>query len=487
MAVFLSLSSQAMGQDASEIPAYSDRVAQAMVVVPGGLTADAAAQRAVTSAPSVDTRLAEIDLSKASQSSTLARYVPQLTLTASVTRNNRIDFDFGGGGLAVGALNPGQLSVGACSDGSGNNCVVDAMGSPVGAVASEPFDIPRNNYSLQAQLNVPISDYLLQLPSARRASAADLSAANHRLENERGKVGHDARLAYYEWLRARAQVAIADESLVSVRARLADARVNLAGGTVAPADVLQIESLEASSQVAIVNAKSYEELARQNLGTLMGVESIEFKVGEDVLASDLAPIEEDLQVLIAGAKKRRHDLRSLAASETSAVEAASSASTGLYPRLDAFGTVNHANPNQQFFPPEDAWKTSWSIGLSASWGLDRFFTSRAQRNELRANAKIFASQLRSAQRGATIEITVAWQEWKRASASVKLSEIDLKAAEASYGQRVALYRAGEATTSEVVAAEVQRFDASLRSINSRIDLRVARAKLRRAAALESTE
>ncbi len=464
---------------------YEDKVASALAAKAGGLTADAAASRAMANAPSVDVRAAEIELSKASQGTTLAQFVPQLTLTATATRNNKTDFDFGGGALSVGALNPGQLAVGACADGSGNTCVVDAAGMPVGALETPSFEVPRNNYSVVAQLNVPLSDYLLRLQPARRASAADLTGATHRRDDELASVGHQARIAFYEWLRAKAQLAVARESLLSVRARLKDAQVNLAGGTVAPADVLQVESLEASSQVAIVNAESFEELARQNLATLMASPNTAFEVGEDALGGKAPPIEGELKSLIGRAKKTRHDLRGLAAAQVSAAQAAKGASAGLYPRLDGFGSVTYANPNQQFFPPSGEWNASWSIGVSLSWGLDRYFTARSLVDELSANAAIFEAQHRTAIRGAELEVTAAWQEAKRAEASVKLSAIDQRASEAAYSQRVALYKGGEATTSEVIEAEVQRFNASLRSINARIDLRVAAAKLRRATGLSS--
>ena len=482
----LTLASSARAQDPS-VAAYEDRIQAALAANPGGLTADQAAAAAARTAPSIDARSGEIALSKAGQSRTLARYVPTLNLSGSVTRNNPTDFDFGGGGLAVGALNPGQLQVGACQSGGGTNCIVDAAGLPVGAIAAEPFEIPRNNYALNAQLNVPISDYLLSLPSARRASKADLKGARFRRDFERERVELETRVAYFEWLRARAQVAVATESLVSVRARLADAKVGLELGTATPADVLQIESLEASSQVAIINASSFEELARTNLATQMGQTSIDFTVGEDVWAAPTAPSLTELETLVAHGQKMRSDVRALEQQRLSATEAAGGVNSQLYPRLDGFANLTHANPNQQFFPPSAEWNTSWSVGLRVSWGLDIFFQGRAQKNELLANESIFDAQLAATKRGARIEISSAYQEWQRAEKAVDFNQVDVAAAEAAYGQRVSLYKAGESTTSEVVEAELARFNASLRSINARINLHIALARLRRVAALDGKQ
>src|SRR5690606_6839757 len=58
--------------------AYEDRVAAALAPVPGGLTADQAAERAVARSPEIAARTAEIDASLAQRNRTLARYVPRL-------------------------------------------------------------------------------------------------------------------------------------------------------------------------------------------------------------------------------------------------------------------------------------------------------------------------------------------------------------------------------------------------------------------------
>lgn len=472
------LSAAAFAQDRQ--PAYEDKVSAALAPTPGGLTADQAALRAGQRAPGVAARQAEIDIAVAGQNRTLARFVPQATVTASVTRTNRIDFDFGGGALAVGALNPGGLTVGTCPDGVTQNCVVDGSGQQVGAAAPQPFEIPRNSYAVVGNLRIPISDYLVSLQPARRASAADLEAARSRRATEASRAGLDARVAYYEWLRTRAQVAVAEQALESALARLADAKIGLAGGTLAPADVLQIESLEASSRVALASAKSYEAVARTNLAVLIEVEPDSIAVGEDV-RGELDAAAVTLDAVLDSARRNRDELRALDQAERSAEEAATGTRSELWPRLDAVGSVTYANPNPNFFPPSNEWNTSWSIGLNLSWGIDRFFSGRAQKKELEANARLFRAQRAEAARGITLEVTAAWQAFQRAATAVKLSGPDIAAAEGAYSQRVALFQAGEATTTEVIEAELNRFNASLRSVNARIDLRIARAQLDRAA------
>lgn len=94
----------------------------------------------------------------------------------------------------------------------------------------------------------------------------------------------NTKIAYYDWIRARAQRVLAEESLGSSRARLEDARLGLQAGTVAPADALALETLVASSETAVSQARSFERLAPQNLAILVG-NDVEFTIGEDVLAN----------------------------------------------------------------------------------------------------------------------------------------------------------------------------------------------------------
>lgn len=484
IAALLLCAGEARAQDVAPV---EDPFAAALAPTAGGLTADTAATAAASTSPAVVARSLEIDLARANRDATAARYVPRLTLSAGVTRTNTTDFDFGGGGFSVGALNAGPLTVGPCPAGGGT-CVLDAAGMPVGAVAPEPFAIPRNNYRVDANLSVPLSDYLLSYPSARTAARADIDSARRRTDAERAQVELEARVAYYEWLRARASIALAERSLGGVTARLEDARLLLAGGTVAPADVLQIESALASAQVSLNNARSFEAVARTNLATQMGQATAAFTVGEDV-RSDIAPLAEkgSLASLIEHGQKHRAELRGLRLRSTAAREAVTGARADLYPRLDAVASGTYANPNPQFFPPEAAWNPSWSIGLTVSWGLDRFFQTRAQIKTLDANRRLFDAQVANLARGVALEVTAAWQEWQRAEAALALNRKAVEAAEAAYQQRVTLYKGGEATTTDVVEAELQRHNATLLDLNARVDLRIARAKLERAAALPPGE
>jgi outer membrane protein TolC len=449
----------------------------------GGLTADQAAASARQTAPSVEVANAQVAASLARTRQTLSRYVPNLTVQAGYLRKNGVDYDFSGDGFSAFALSEGGLQVGTCPDGVGNNCVVDSAGLPVVAVAPASFTIPQNNYSVQMNLSVPFSDYALALSPARKAAAADEAVAELHKQAEIDTVDVNARIAYYDWVKARAQLAIARQSLASAQARLEDARMGVAAGTITTADGLGLESLVASSEVVVAQAQSFVRLAEQNL-ILMSQWPGPLVIGED-LSRSTAPIQElgSLAELIKHGQENRAEMRALRQSATASRYASDGAAAALYPRVDGIANVTHANPNQGFFPPGPEWKTSWYVGVNVTWRLDGFLGTRAQIREIDANTRLLRAQRAALARAIEMEVRGAWEQWQRADAARRISETELRAAEAMHRQRAALFRGGEATSTEVVEAELQRHNATLRKVNASIDKRIALARIRRAAGL----
>jgi outer membrane protein TolC len=90
------------------------------------------------------------------------------------------------------------------------------------------------------------------------------------------------------------------------------------------------------------------------------------------------------------------------------------------------------------------------------------------------------ANLAAMERAVQLEVNAAWEERDRARSTVELTRRSVQAAAAAYDQQVVLYRAGEATTTDVIGSEAERMSATLQDVNARIDVHVAQAKLERA-------
>ncbi len=335
----------------------------------GGLTADEVAAKAVAAAPSIEGKRADVDLAEARVNGVVNSFVPQVTLSASYTRLSDVNVQFGSGAL-VGAANAGLLGVGMCPDGSGGQCVVDSGGAPVGAAA---FDIPQvlDQFSLQARVSVPISDYVLRTYRGLKAAKRSKRAAEVTTDAEARRVAVDARIAYYDWVRTKAQVVATEETIRSANARLEDVKLAFDAGLRTEADVKRIEALVANATSANVQARGFEELSREQLSMLMNEPVEPWAVGEDVMTSDGEPLGPELEAAVAEALRNGSELEALDLNDKAIADGMKTEKAGYYPRPVLHGEATYANPDATFrWSPNGTQRGPWACSSSTrSTGL----------------------------------------------------------------------------------------------------------------------
>ena len=457
------------------LPAADDVLAESLRPKPGGLTAQIVATKAVESSPSIAIKQADLRIAAARVDQAIVAFVPQVQVSASYTRLSNVNVFFGEGAL-VGAQNPGPLSVGACPDGT-QTCVVDAQGSPVGASS---FTIPQvlDNYSLQAKLSVPISDYVLRIVRGLRAARLSREAAGFAEQAERAKVEVDARVAYYNWVRAVAQVAATRDAQRTARARLDDAKLRYNVGYLTQADVARIEALVASAEAATIEAEAFEELARENIAVIMDEPVHDWVVGENVLtAPGSVSARPRIHALVDEAVRNRYEIKTLSTNTQALHEGIRTERAGYFPRLDGFAETTYANPNQRFFPPTDEFNNTWSAGLQLSYTLNAPLAARQKIKELRAQKRGLVAQREAIERGIRLEVTSAYIDRKRALAALAVAKTNRSAVEYGYQAVAASFKAGNATVTDVIESQGERLTAQLQELNAGIDLKVADTKL----------
>jgi len=454
-----------------------DEAAQVLAPVAGGLTAESVGQRTVANSHTVRAKLAELDAARAKLDETTAQFFPRLTAKASYTRLSKVDSSLGG--ALVGAANAGPLGVGPCPGNPAAQCVLDSGGVPVGA-ASFSFPSLQNVYSLNATLTVPISDYVLRLSNAAAGASANRRSAELAVKAEKLKVRTDAEALFYDWLRAKARVAIAEKSLERTRARVKDAKPAYQLGVITKADLMRLEALATSTEQVLLEAETFRDLAERQLGIVMGDKKApHYQVGEDV-SRPLPPIQGDLESLTNEALTKRTELQALSEGGRATRLAAKALKVGSYPRLDAFGDLTYANPNQRYFPQEDKWRSSWSVGVAATWNVTDIFITGSQAESLDATARSIDSQRNALSDGIRQEVAAYYLGRQKSEGALKSARRGVAAAEEAYRVAVDLYRVGKATTTEVIESETDLLGARLSEVNARLELRINEVRLRHA-------
>lgn len=463
----------------------AETLKRSLAAQPGGLTADAVAAKTVAVSPAVAIKEAGIERAAARIDQTFVQFLPSLGGRASYTRLSKAAINFGSGGSFVTAANGppdgvdfAPVVVGPCpAPLTGQQCILDPGGLPAG-VADFKIPIPLNAFSLSAQLSIPISDYILSLTPAKRGVRAARASAEAARDAERIKVETDARLAYYNWIRAVAALTVVEDALVRTQARLADVNNLFEAGAATRSDVLRVDSLVSSQQAAIVETQAFRNTVARSLAIMMDEPPRDYAIGEDVLAppKDLGDLP-DLDKLILEAQQNRLEIRSLEQAIEGTEMGIRTTRAGYYPRLDAYAEATYANPNQRFFPQSAVWRASWSAGAAITYTINQTLMTKTRVREQKSNKRELFAQLELMRRGVAMEVTQAYLDRNRALAAIELNTRALSSSAEAYRVASESYAAGAATTNEIIDAEGQQVQASLRAVNAHIDLRAANARL----------
>ncbi|MEO8181773.1 MAG: TolC family protein [Deltaproteobacteria bacterium] len=438
-----------------------DQLLEAELSVEGGLTADDVARRTSATSPSVRGRTAELDAARAALDQASLAYLPTTTLSGRYTRLS----DTQSGSLGNLVTAPG------------------AAAGPVPAgqqLFSVPlaFDTPINQYALSVGVSVPLSDYLLRIGPARASAELGVSSATDSLRASRRQVAADARLVFYDWVRARLSAIVAEQALDTARAHLGDARTAFSLGSVSSADVLRLESQVARSELLVLTSRNLATLREAQLRTLQhDADAAPYRIGEDVRKPATAVVESSTEALWTEAVRSRPELRALIAQQASQNKLANVARAAYVPRVDVFGNAQYSNPNSRVFPAGDEFRGSWDAGVQLTWVLSDAAAASARTEQAEGRARAIYEQRGALSDAIRMEVISAQQAVSESAVSADTSARGLAAAEESYRARRLLYQNGRATTVELLDAEAELTRARLDALGAHIDARVAAVRL----------
>jgi outer membrane protein TolC len=435
-----------------------NRVAQ-----PGGLTSEAVARRAVQTSTEDRIRAADVESAAAEVTRSDVGYYPKVTLSARYTRLSPITPPVLG---TVAVPRDQTLAAGAPLAGR------DLRALPL------TFPVILDNYMLQANVVVPLSDYFLRIGQAHGAALATQQSASITREASRRTAAAQAKLLYYSWARLRLQEAVTEQSVEQSRRHLELARAGRDTGRMPEVEVLRAESAVASAELLHERTTNAAVVAEERLRTVLHEPGdAPYRIGEDLLASAPAAMVDGSDALYAEALQRRPEMRAFERSEASLrAQRSATASTGA-PRLDAFGNGYVANPSPRVFPQKDEWRATWNVGVQIVWSPNDLGGSDASTRGLDAQRRKLDAERAAVKDALRDEISAAVVATKEARVASETANRGLVAAEESYRVRRELFELGRATEVELIDAETDVLRARLEMIQARVDARVARVQL----------
>jgi outer membrane protein TolC len=431
----------------------------------GGLTADHVAARVMRTSPGVRAQAASKEAADHALAQARAAYLPKLEARLRYTRTSREDSP----SLGNIVVAPPGTAAGPVPDGT--------------QLASAPLSFPSivDNYEAKLSLGVPLSDYVLRLPQLHDAARGDAQAAALLLDATRLQEASDARVVYYEWLRARLSHDVARGTLERTRGHLEDARRAADIGTASLADVLGVEAQVANAELLVTRASGQSDLLEEQLRLLMHDESeAPYLVGEALSLEAVVTakrVPAATRELIARAHRQRLELGVLSVRASATRERAAAVRAGELPRLEAFASASYANPNTRVLPLSDEFNASWEAGLQLSWSPTDAIGASSQRNATAAQARQLDAERDELLDAVALEVRSALRALNESEVALGTSQRELAAAAESYRVRRELFRNGRATSVELTDAETQWTEAQLDAVSARVDQRVAEVKL----------
>ncbi len=440
------------------------------------LTADSAAARAVQTSVYVATDEARLRAAAAQVDAAWDQYWPRLSFTARYTRLSPITPPSLGNP-------PGVYSV-VAADPTGT-AITPNQPLPAGyplipTSGGFRFPVILDQYLLQASLLIPLSDYVFKIYKQHESALASYEAAKWNAKVSTATSATDARVAFYNVLRARGQVVVAKAAVAQSEAHLKDMKNRLEAKTVTVADVARVEANLAAAQLAVIRSENLVTVTEANLRVLMHATGDEpFVLGED-LDAEISPFTGDLPTLKATAFSKRPELKALDAQIQAQEKSKDVVAANMYPRLDGIGNFTYANPNQRFIPQSKEFKATWDVSIQLTWSPNDALIASDNKKVVAANIGVLKATREQIVDGLTLDVVNAYTKVKEAEGAIATTRVELKAAEEAYRVRKEQFSLGATTSALLIDAEADVTRARLNHLNARVDLRIARAQLKRA-------
>jgi len=343
-------------------------------------------------------------------------------------------------------------------------------------------DIP-NVYKPRAEVTVPIYSFG-RVATNVNAAKADVDVARADLRNAEADVRLDVLRAYWTLATVRESVRVLVQSLARTDAWVGDVKSRVDAGFLPPNDVLSAQAQRARQQVRLLQVQNEEALAELDLARLIGAPggtSIRTTSPVDQPLSQAADLAaQPVDGVIARAISLRAEREGLTSRRDGLRHAAEAALANVKPYAVALAALEPSRPNARFVPPVDAWRTSWTVDLKVVWPFFDGGRSKAQAASLRSQAGAVDARRDEFDGFVALEVRQRLLDLQFGRAAIAAADEGIAAATEARRVVDERFRAGVATSTEVLDAQVALLEAELERTRLNAGLRLTEARLLRA-------
>ncbi len=319
-----------------------------------------------------------------------------------------------------------------------------------------------------------------KLQSNARAAEYLARASDAENENDRSDLTLTITTAYWTMYLAIEARKFADENVARLLSYQRDTENLLKAGMATRNDLLKITVQVNNARLAAIDAKNDAEVATMNLNIVMNrplYSSIELASSPG--DSSEARIEGSLDTLNRKALEARADLQAMQA-RLQASEAAVSAAEGSYwPQIFLSGNFYYSRPNLRYQPTRDEFKSTWDVGVAVEFDLWNWGATSSRVSEARAaaaQARLLYDQIKD---NIALEVRRNYLGAERGREKVKIAAVAIDQAEENARTTREKFRAGLATSTDLVDAGASVLQARTNLAAALVDRELANARLQK--------
>jgi outer membrane protein TolC len=189
---------------------------------------------------------------------------------------------------------------------------------------------------------------------------------------------------------------------------------------------------------------------------------------------------ESMPALIAKMSEQSGELEAVRMRRSAMLANVAVARAALRPTIGAIAAVEPSRPNQRFVPRTDQLKTSWDLGVNLTWPLFDGGRARAEAAAASAQADALGSRITDVANRLQAQLRTRMLDLDSSRAALTASDEAVAAAAEARRVLEERYRAGVATSTDVLDAQVALLEAELERTQLAATLRVSEARLLRA-------
>ena len=433
----------------------------------GGMTSEEVAQHALTVSARARRAKAEAVRASGRAAQAYSLFLPRVDLKASYTRLSPVPVP------SFSSLLGGPSTGGAATSG----------GSSINSFTGLNL---LNRYSMQAAIRIPVSEYFVTLKD--HYSSAQRMDQVSRLQ-KRGEVQaviHEAKDYYINLARAIASRHLAEHRIEQLKRFTAEIQTLVESGELSQVELAQARAREASAEAALKSAIAAQNIAEDTLRAYLDMEpNAPIAINEPLLDTRPGPPAE-LAVLREHALRERPEMQALIELASAQMDTRDAVAGSRYPTLAFFGSLNYDNPNQRFIPYETKFHASWALGAELAWSPTELAVQNSKLDDAELDIARTREDIRALYARISIEVATAYENAIAAESAIAAAEAAVAAAQEALDARTALFHSGEATSRQVLDAELDLRVAQLDYIDNVLSTHLARAALDHAAGRASS-